>query len=70
VPRKNVYSQFLVPAVWKGLLLGAVQKHGIGMIKEDADQMPGIFYLQKRAIVRAYRYRTIADQPDYLKLIA
>jgi hypothetical protein len=47
-----------------------VQKHGIGMIKEDADQMPGIFYLQKRAIVRAFRYKTIADQPDYLKLIA
>jgi peroxiredoxin len=68
--RKNVLTQFLVPAVWKAWLLGAVQKHGIGMIKEDADQMPGIFYLQKRAIVRAYRYRTIADQPDYLKLIA
>jgi hypothetical protein len=47
-----------------------VQNHGIGMIKEDADQMPGIFYLRQRAIVRAYRYRTIADRPDYLKLIA
>ncbi len=70
LPRKNVFSQFFVPSVWKAWLLGAVQKHGIGMIKEDADQMPGIFYLQKRAIVRAYRYRTIADQPDYLKLIA
>src|ERR1700734_547716 len=70
VPRKNVFTQFLVPAVWKAWLQGAVQKHGIGMIKEDANQMPGIFYLQKRAIVRAYRYRTIADQPDYLKLIA
>jgi hypothetical protein len=32
--------------------------------------MPGIFYLRRRAIVRAYRYRTIADQPDYLKLLA
>jgi hypothetical protein len=70
LPRKNVFTQFLVPAVWKGWLQGAVQKHGIGMIKEDADQMPGIFYLQKRAIVRAFRYKTIADQPDYLKLIA
>ena len=70
VPRKNVFSQFLLPAVWKGWLLGAVQNHGIGMIKEDADQMPAIFYLRQRAIVRAYRYRTIADRPDYLKLIA
>ena len=40
------------------------------MIKEDADQMPGIFYLRERAIVRAFRYKTIADEPDYLKLIA
>jgi hypothetical protein len=70
LPRKKVFSRFLAPAVWKAWLLGAVQRHAIGMIKEDADQMPGIFYLQKRAIVRAYRYRTIADQPDYLKLIA
>jgi hypothetical protein len=70
VPRKNVFSQFFIPAVWKAWLLGAVQKHGIGMIKEDVSQMPGIFFLQNRAILRAYRYRTIADQPDYLKLIA
>ena len=70
LPRKNVFSQFLVPAVWAGWLKGAIRKHGIGMIKEDADQMPGIFYLRNRAIVRAFRYKTIADQPDYLKLIA
>jgi hypothetical protein len=70
LPRKKVFSRFLAPAVWKAWLLGAVQRHAIGMINADADQMPGIFYLQKRAIVRAYRYRTIADQPDYLRLIA
>jgi hypothetical protein len=68
--RKNVFSQFLVPLVWKGWLQGALRKHGIGMIKEDADQMPGIFYLRNRTIVRAFRYRTIADEPDYLRLIA
>jgi hypothetical protein len=70
LPRKNVFTQFLVPGVWKAWLQGAVRKHGIGMIKEDADQMPGIFYLRQRMIVRAYRYKTIADQPNYLKLIA
>jgi hypothetical protein len=68
--RKNVFSHLLVPAVWKAWLTGSMRKHGIGMIKEDADQMPGIFYLRQRAIVRAYRYKTIADEPDYLKLIA
>jgi peroxiredoxin len=69
LPRKNVFSQFLVPSVWAAWFNGAIRKHGIGMIREDADQMPGIFYLRNREIVRAFRYKTIADEPDYLKLI-
>ena len=70
VRRKNVFGQFLIPGVWKAWLLGAVRQHGIGMIQEDADQMPAVFYLRERAIAREYRYKTIADRPDYLKLIA
>jgi hypothetical protein len=70
LPRKNVFSHLLVPEVWKGWLQGgAARNHGIGLIKEDADQMPGIFYLRDRGIVRAFRYKTIADEPDYLGLI-
>jgi len=68
--RKQAFSHFLVPEVWRAWLLGAVRKHGIGTIQEDADQMPGIFFLRDRAVVRVFRYRTIADEPDYLKLIA
>ena len=70
VRRKSVFTQFLIPAVWKAWLLGAVGKHGIGMIQEDANQMPAVFYLRERAIARVYRYKTIADRPEYLKLIA
>lgn len=68
--RKNAFSHFLIPEVWKAWLGGAIFQHGFGMIREDADQMPGIFYLRRRAIVRAFRYKTIADEPDYVKLIA
>ena len=68
--RINAFSHFLIPKVWKAWLQGAIRKNGIGMIKEDADQMPGIFYLRQRAIIRTFRYKTIADEPDYLKLIA
>ena len=70
LPKKNVLSQFLVPSVWSAWLRKSVRKYGIGLIKEDADQMPGIFYLDKRTIVRAFRYKTIADEPNYLALIA
>jgi hypothetical protein len=69
LPRTHPFSHFLIPAVWKGWLRGAIRDHGIGMIHEDAHQMPGLFFLRERKIVRSYRYRAISDRPDYLKLI-
>ena len=67
--RTNPFLHFFNLTVWKGWLKGAMFKYGIGMIKEDADQMPGVFFLKERKIVRAFRHRTIADEPDYLKLV-
>src|SRR5580700_9112479 len=67
--RTNPYLHSLHPAVLMGWLKGAIFKYGIGMIKEDAEQMPGVFFLKGRKIVRAFRHRTIADEPDYLKLL-
>jgi hypothetical protein len=57
------------PSVWKGWLKGALFKHGIGAIKEDGHQMQGIFFLKGPRIVRQFRYKTIADEPNYLKLV-
>jgi hypothetical protein len=67
--RRNVFLNALSPAVWKGWLKGAMFKYGIGTIQEDGDQMPGVFFLKDRRIVRGFRYQSIADEPDYLKLI-
>jgi hypothetical protein len=67
--RKNPYLHSLHPAVLMGWLKGALFKYGIGRIREDAEQMPGVFFLKERKIVRAFRHRTIADEPDYLKLV-
>ncbi len=67
--RTNPYLHSLRPAVLLGWLKGALFKYGIGLIKEDAEQMPGVFFLKERKIVRAFRHRTIADEPDYLKLV-
>jgi len=68
--RTNPYLHFFNLTVWRGWLKGAMFKYGIGLIKEDAEQMPGVFLLKDRKIVRAFRHRTIADEPDYLKLAA
>jgi hypothetical protein len=67
--RTNPYLHSLHPAVLLGWFKGALFKYGIGPIKEDGYQMPGVFFLKERKIVRAFRHRTIADEPDYLKLI-
>ena len=70
LPRVNPMRGFLQPAVWKGWVRSLIRLYGIGVVHEDVQQMPGVFFLRDRAIVRSFRYRTIADQPDYLKLIA
>ena len=67
--RMNPYLNLLIPAVWKGWLKGALREYGIGRMQEDAHQMPGVFFLKDRRIARGFRYETIADEPDYLKLI-
>ena len=68
--RTNPLLHFLKVRVWAGWLKGALFAYGIGMIQEDAHQMPGVFYLRGSEIIRRYRHRTIADEPDYLKLIS
>jgi hypothetical protein len=68
--RVSLARIMFTPAVWKGWLQSAMIRHGIGLIREDASQMPGVFFLRERAIVRSFRHRTIADRPDYLRLVS
>ena len=70
LPRMHPALTLFQPAVWVGWLKGALFKHGIGAIKEDGHQMQGIFFLKGPKIVRQFRYKTIADEPNYLKLVA
>ena len=65
--RVSVFQLFR-PAVWTGWIKGAIFKYRIGLLKEDIQQMPGVFFLKDRAIANVYRHRTIADRPDYLRL--
>jgi peroxiredoxin len=69
LPRMHPALTLFQPSVWMGWLKGAIFKHGIGAIKENGHQMQGIFFLKGPTIVRQFRYKTIADEPDYLKLV-
>src|ERR1700677_4280555 len=68
--RMHPLLNLLLPKVWVGWLKGAIFRHGIGKIEEDGHQMPGIFFLKGAKIVRQFRYRTIAAEPDYLQLVS
>jgi hypothetical protein len=70
LPRMHPALTLFQPSVWAGWLKGAIFKYGIGAIKEDGHQMQGIFFLKGPKIVRQFRYKTIADEPNYLKLVA
>jgi hypothetical protein len=67
--KTNPFSHFFRPTVVKAWVTGAVRSYGIGLIKEDGEQMPGVFYLKNMKIANFYRYRTIADRPDYLAMV-
>jgi peroxiredoxin len=69
LPRTHPLSHFLKPKVLKGWLMGGIRKYGIGGLQDDTYQMPGVFFLRDRQIVNAFRFQTIADQPDYLALL-
>jgi hypothetical protein len=62
------FWQLFRPAVWIAWLRGAIFKYRIGLLKEDIQQMPGVFFLKDRVIANLYRHRTIADRPDYLAI--
>ena len=69
--RQHLAWQFVDPRVWYGWVVrGAFRRHGIGKVQEDGEQMPGIFLLRDGGIARSFRYKTIADQPNYRRLMA
>jgi hypothetical protein len=67
--RINPIWHLVNPMVWWGWLRGDLFRYGIGAIKDDAHQMPGVFFVKDRKIAKAFRYKTIADEPPFLKMI-
>jgi peroxiredoxin len=46
----------------------ALWRYGFGSAgKEDATQMPGVFFLKDRRITKAFRHKGMADRPDYVR---
>jgi peroxiredoxin len=69
LPSKAVWKHLFDPAAMRSFFGGIILRHGIGLIfREDENQMPGVFVVHQSQILRRYRYKSIADKPDFLKL--
>jgi hypothetical protein len=66
--RVSLARQMLKPAVWLGWFKGIPRKYGIGETQGDSAQLAGVFFLNGAKIVRKFIHRSMADQPDYLRL--
>lgn len=60
--------QLLGPRVLWRAGAAALQGHRPGRVDGDPWQMPGIFLIEEGEIVEAYRYKDVADKPDYRSL--
>lgn len=68
--KKSVYSQPFDLRVLKSWFLeGVLFRYGIGQIEGDGDQMPGVFFLRGGDVVRSFVHKSVADRPDYLRLV-
>ncbi len=53
---------------WRGFQAGMIQGHGVGHLVGDGFQMPGVFLIQDRTILREFRHQLACDRPDYREL--
>lgn len=63
---KGTVSQlFGMKVWWRGLTAGIVKGHGIGWLKGNGFQMPGVFLLEDEKIIDQFIHKSAADRPNY-----
>jgi len=77
-PQQRLYEAFELQRARPGQLFGwrevvrglaaTLRGHGVGRLMGDARQMPGVFLVRDRAIIRQFRHRHASDRPDYGEL--
>lgn len=58
--------QLFGPSTWfSGFRAGILERHGVGSLKGDGLQMPGLFLIHQGQILAARRHMTAAERPNY-----
>ena len=67
---RGTFGRLFGPKVWlRGFYAGVLKGHGVGRLVGDGMQMPGVFLLYHGEVVRAYRHHSVADRPQYGRLV-
>jgi peroxiredoxin len=64
----NLWQLFGPKVLLRGFKACILDGHGVGKLKGNGLQMPGVFMLFHGNVVAAYRHKTAADRPDYAML--
>ncbi len=56
--------------VWaRGVTAGLFGGHGIGKVRGNAFQMPGVYIMHGGKLITGFQHRQASDRPDYIALI-
>lgn len=65
----GAFSQLFGIRVWlQGFISGFLNGHGIGAIRGNSFQMPGVYLYHCGMILDGFRHESASDRPDYLAL--
>ncbi len=64
----TVSQLFGMKVWWRGLTAGIVKGHGIGWLKGNGLQMPGIFLLENEKLIDQFIHDSAADRPNYWEM--
>jgi len=69
--RRGGIGQLFGLEVWKrGIQLALRDGHWIGRLESDVMQMPGVFLISNRKVIRSHRHCLASDRPNYFLFCA
>jgi peroxiredoxin len=69
--RRGSLRMLFGPKVWwRGFEAGVRDRHGVGRLRGDGFQMPGVFLVFHGHIIRSFRHQSAADRPDYVRFVS
>ncbi len=66
--RGSLWELINPKVIFRGFTAAFLKGYGMGKVRGDSTQMPGVFLVRDGKVVREYRHHSVADRPDYIAL--